>query len=114
MSLRALLVTTIAASLLVVSATAAGKLAVGIVPFDAATVVGGSAASGEVVATLLRIEMIKNVKLQPTLLPASPPNGPITIPAGQKPDVVLMGTVLNADTTASSRSANTGSLLGSG
>lgn len=90
---------------------APAKLAVGIVPFDAATVAGGSGASGETIAKLVRIEMIKNVKLQPMLLPAAPPGGPVRIPAGQKPDIILIGTVLNADTTASSRSANTGSLL---
>lgn len=112
---RALVVTAVVvASGISTRAAGEAKLAVGIVPFDAATVAGGSGASGETIAKLVRIEMIKNVKLQPTLLPAAPPGGPIRVPAGQKPDIILIGTVLNADTTASSRSANTGSLLGSG
>jgi hypothetical protein len=92
--------------------TAASKLSVGIVPFDVATVDGASVSNGEAVAKLVRIEMIKNSRLAPVLLPApAGAGGAAAKPPAPKTDVVLVGTVLSAETSGGSHSANTGGLL---
>ena len=90
---------------------AAAKLSVGIVPFDVAPVDGASVSSGEAVAKLVRIEMVKNPRLQPVLLPAPDADDPVKAPAPMT-DVVLVGTVLSADTSDSSHTASSGGLLG--
>lgn len=92
---------------------AAAKLAVGIVPFDVTTVNGAAVSSGEAMAKLLRIEMVKSAKLQPTVLPAAHSNEEAAAAgATAKSDIVVVGTVLSADTSESDRSANSGGLLG--
>jgi hypothetical protein len=92
---------------------AAAKLAVGIVPFDVATVNGATVSSGQAMAKLLRIEMVKSAKLQPTLLPVTHSNQEAaTAGATANSDIVVVGTVLSADTSESDRSANSGGLFG--
>ena len=92
---------------------AAEKLAVGIVPFDVATVGGASVGSGEALAKLVRIEMVKTAKLQPTVLPASHSNAEAA-KAGlaANSDIVVVGTVTGADASSSNRGLETGSMLG--
>jgi hypothetical protein len=96
---------------------------VGIVPFDVTAVDGaGAAEAGRVLATLVRVEMLKNRQLRPQLvtLPADarPPLGPKQAAAiGQAADVefVLLGTVLEATTTRSTNRAASalGGIVGS-
>lgn len=99
--------------LLVVYSHAAGKLAVGIVPFDVMSVSGAAVSSGEAMAKLVRIEMVKSAKLQPSVLPKASSNEEAAkAGAAANSDIVVVGTVLSADTSASNRSANSGLLGG--
>lgn len=98
---------------MIATATAAGKLAVGIVPFDVETVEGASVSSGASLAKLLRIEMIKSAKLQPALLAeAKTTEDAAKAGAAAKSDIVVVGTVLELETSGGETGANTGSLLG--
>jgi curli production assembly/transport component CsgG len=92
---------------------AAAKLAVGIVPFDVETVDGASPSSGEALAKLVRIEMIKSARLQPTVLgSAKTTEEAAKAGAAAKSDIVVVGTVLSVDTSGGETGANSGSLLG--
>ncbi len=100
------------------AAAASRQVTVGIVPFDVASVDGGGAQASTALAKLVRIEMIRNHTLRPVLL--SPPPGATTpIPDDQAvalghsahADVVLVGTVIDAETSTSTHSADTGGFL---
>jgi len=105
------------------------KLVVGIPPFDVAAVDGDSSA-GQVLSKLIRIEMTKNIRLQPVLLtevPAKPDPAADASAAGDAAaaapdaaksagpapnDVLLIGTVLAADASQNSQDVNTPSMFG--
>jgi curli biogenesis system outer membrane secretion channel CsgG len=105
-----------------VSALAAGDgpLRAGILPFDVVSVDGAQADTSTALAKLVRIEMIKGRKLTPVLLtlPSGaetpvPPDAAATIGKSATVSVVIVGTVIDASVTHSTRSASTGGLLGS-
>jgi curli production assembly/transport component CsgG len=93
----------------------AGAIVVGIAPLDVAVVEGASANSSEVLARLIRFEMLKVKGLRPDLLQLPPDVQPPLPPKkagalGRKAavDVVLVGTVLEAASSQSSHGASTG------
>jgi curli biogenesis system outer membrane secretion channel CsgG len=95
------------------NARAAGKLAVGIVPFDVETVDGAAPSSGQALAKLVRIEMIKSARLQPTLLAETKTTEDAAkAGAAANDDVVVVGTVLSVDTSGGDTGASSDSLLG--
>jgi len=120
MTCRTGIVVLASATVLTVSSpVAAQKLSVGIAPFDVVSVEGASDEASMSMAKLVRVEMIKAGRLQPQLL-TPPPDSPTPLPRDEavklgraaKVDIVLVGTVLEAGTSSSSRGANTGGLLG--
>jgi curli biogenesis system outer membrane secretion channel CsgG len=103
-----------------VVAAAPPPIRVGILPFDVVSVDSAGADASAALAKLVRIEMIKGRKLTPVLV-ALPPEATHPVPSEQAASlgkgadvgVVLVGTVVEASTSQTSRSASTGSLLGS-
>ena len=105
------------------------KLVVGIPPFDVAAVEGVDESASQVLAKLIRIELLKNPRLQPVLMPAAssddaPASSDDNAPAAERAenavktdavgavDVVLKGTVLSADVEQSSQDVSPPSLFG--
>jgi len=86
---------------------------VGIPPFDVAAV-DGDASAGQVLSKLIRIEMTKNVRLQPVLLTEVPPkpDDAATNAGAVANDVLLMGTVLAADASQSSQDVSSPGMFG--
>ena len=89
---------------------------VGIVPFDVTAAEGRQGAdAGRVLATLVRVEMLKNKQLRPQLVTLPPgvrapvaPKQAAELGATADVEFVLVGTVLEATTTRSSNRAGTG------
>ncbi|MDE3156888.1 MAG: hypothetical protein KGN76_17445 [Acidobacteriota bacterium] len=114
----ALVVSTVLAAGIAPAAAASRQLTVGIVPFDVASVDGSGEQASTALAKLVRIEMIREHALRPLLL--TPPPGAttpipddqaVTIGRAAHADVVVVGTVIDADTSTSTHSADTGGLL---
>ncbi len=107
-------------SVLGASAAAPAPIRAGILPFDVVSVDGAGPSASTALAKLIRIEMIKGRKLTPVLL-TLPPEVTHPVPSeqaatiGKSADVglVLVGTVVDASTSQTSHSANTGGLLSS-
>ena len=107
-------------SVLGASAAAPAPIRAGILPFDVVSVDGAGPSASTALAKLIRIEMIKGRKLTPVLL-TLPPDVTHPVPSeqaatiGKSADVglVLVGTVVDASTSQTSHSANTGGLLSS-
>jgi curli biogenesis system outer membrane secretion channel CsgG len=113
---------TLLALLIVLGPVAAAQAPprVGILPFDVVSVDSAGAEASAALAKLVRIEMIKGRKLTPVLvtLPAEathPVPSEQAASLGKSADVglVIVGTVIEASTSQTSRSASTGSVLGS-
>lgn len=101
-------------------AAAPAPIRVGILPFDVVSVDGAGPSASAALAKLVRIEMIKGQKLTPVLL-TLPPEAAHPVPSEQAASIgksaevglVLVGTVVDASTSQTSHSANTGGLLSS-
>lgn len=101
-------------------AAAPAPVRVGILPFDVVSVDGAGPSASAALAKLVRIEMIKGQKLTPVLL-TLPPEATHPVPSEQAASIgksaevglVLVGTVVDASTSQTSHSANTGGLLSS-
>jgi hypothetical protein len=95
------------------------RVRVGLLPFDVASVQGGTPQAAEAMAKLVRAQMISSRTLQPVLLPV--PDGaslPLTeaqiaaLAAEHDVALVVSGTILDASTTRGSNRIHTGSLGG--
>lgn len=87
-------------------------LSVGLVPFDVASTEGASTGASEALAKLVRLEMLKAKGLQPELLelPAGTqlplaPKKAAQLGRAAKADVVLVGTILDANSSHSNHGA---------
>jgi hypothetical protein len=108
------------ALLMIGSAPAADrKLVVAIPPVDTASIDGADASTSVALAKLLRIEMVKDVRLQPVLLPAADSvdgaegaAADAAAAARVHADVVLKGTILAADSDQSSKDVTSPGLFG--
>lgn len=101
------------------NASAQGRVRVGLLPFDIASVDGGTASAASTLAKLVRAEMITDKRVQPVLLdvPAD-----AKLPLSEKQlealieendlQMIVAGTVLEAETTRGSNRVSTGSLGG--
>lgn len=101
-----------------VATASAQQVSIGLLPFDVVSVTGAGYQAGENLAKLLRVEMIRGRKLRPVLLEL--PSGaklPIDASAaaqigtGAGAQLVVAGTVIEANETHSSNRANTAGLL---
>jgi hypothetical protein len=108
-----------AALVLPAAARAGDSLSAGILPFDVVSVDGATDTAARALAKLIRLEMIKTNKITPQLLTAPTSRGPVSpdqaaeLGKQASVNVVLVGTVMDANTTHSSHGANTGGLLNS-
>jgi ABC-type amino acid transport substrate-binding protein len=106
-------------ALAAVAAAAQGRARVGLIPFDVASVDGGTRQAATAMAKLVRAQMISNRTLQPVLigLPAGetlplPEDRLAALVAEHKVDLIVAGTILDASTTSGSNRISTGSLGG--
>lgn len=104
-------------ALAVVPAAAQGRARVGLIPFDVASVDGGTHQAATALAKLVRAQMITNRSMQPVLieLPAGetlplPEDRLAALAAEHKVDLIIASTVLDATTTYGSNRVSTGSL----
>lgn len=94
------------------------KPTVGILPFDVVSVAGATRQAGEGLARLVRIEMVRAKEVSPMLLerkaetkkPVDPQEA-ARIGTAAGADFVLIGAVLEAATSQSSKGANSGRLM---
>lgn len=100
------------------AALAQGRAKVGILPFDVVSVQGAASQAGQALARTTRLELAREKKVTPVLLelpqgqkhPLDPaPAAAIGKAAGV--DLVILGTVLDTNTSRSSTGANTGRVL---
>ena len=99
--------------------TAQDRVRVGLLPFDVANVDGGTSSAATALAKLVRAEMITDKRVQPVLLDV--PAG-AKLPLSEKQlaalseendlDMIVAGTVLEAETTRGSNRVSTGGLGG--
>ncbi len=110
---------TLALHLAAGAASAQERVRVGLLPFDVASVEGGTARAAEAMAKLVRAQMISSRTLQPVLLQI--PAGlklPLTeeqlaaLAVDQNVALVVAGTILDASVTRGSNRVHTGSLGG--
>ena len=107
------------ALLVTTSASAQDRARVGLLPFDIANVDGGTASAAAALAKLVRAEMITDKRVQPVLLEL--PEG-AKLPLSEKQlamlaaendlDMIVAGTVLEAQTTHGSNRVSTGGFGG--
>jgi curli biogenesis system outer membrane secretion channel CsgG len=100
-------------------AAAQTRARVGLIPFDVASVDGGTRQAATAMAKLVRAQMITSRTLQPVLieLPAGetlplPEDRLASLVAAHKLDLIVAGTILDANTTRGSNRVSTGSLGG--
>ena len=112
--------TVLALSLIASAFAADAPLRAGILPFDVVSVNGATDAAGRSLAKLVRVEMIKTHKLAPELLtPPSgassplPPAQAASLGAQSNVDIVLVGIVVDASVSQSSKGLST-SVFGTG
>jgi hypothetical protein len=103
----------------VASPSAQGRIRIGILPFDVASVDGGSASAAAALAKLVRAQMVTSRKVQPVLLemPAGarlPLSDRQIAEIAEQADVAMIvaGTVLEASTERGSNRVSTGSFGG--
>jgi hypothetical protein len=101
------------------AATAQDRTRVGLLPFDIANVDGGTASAATALAKLVRAEMITDRRVQPVLLdipegvklPLSSTQLAALVEANDL-DMIVAGTILEAETTRGSNRVSTGGLGG--
>jgi hypothetical protein len=103
----------------VASPSAQGRIRIGILPFDVASVDGGSASAAAALAKLVRAQMVTSRKVQPVLLEAPagarlPLSDRQIAEIAEQADVAMIvaGTVLEASTERGSNRVSTGSFGG--
>jgi hypothetical protein len=106
-------------ALAAVPAAAQQRARVGLIPFDVASVDGGTRQAATAMAKLVRAQMITSRTMQPVLieLPAGetlpvPEDRLAALMAEHKVGLIIAGTILDASTTYSSNRVSTGSLGG--
>lgn len=106
-------------ALAAVPAAAQGRARVGLIPFDVASVDGGTHQAATALAKLVRAQMITRRTMQPVLieLPAGetlplPEDRLAALAAEHKVDLILAGTVLDTSTSHGSNRVSTGALGG--
>jgi curli biogenesis system outer membrane secretion channel CsgG len=116
---RVLVLAVALGALATVPVAAQGRARVGLIPFDVASVDGGTRQAATAMAKLVRAQMISNRTLQPVLidLPAGetlplPEDRLAALVAEHKVDLIVAGTILDASTSYGSNRISTGSLGG--
>ena len=107
------------AVLIATSAPAQDRVRVGLLPFDIANVSGGSYTSAQALAKLVRVEMITDKRVEPVLLEL-PPGARLPLTAAQLSalaaendlEMIIAGTILDAETTRGSNRVSTRGLGG--
>ena len=99
-------------------AAAQTRARVGLIPFDVASVDGGTQQAATSMAKLVRAQMVTSRTLQPILIELAGETLPLSeerlaaLVTEHKVDLIVAGTVLDATTTQSSNRISTGSLGG--
>jgi hypothetical protein len=99
-------------------AAAQERTRVGIIPFDVASVDGGTAQAATAMAKLVRAQMVTNRALQPVLIELAGDTLPLqedrlaALAEAHKVSMIVAGTILDASTTRGSNRISTGSLGG--
>jgi hypothetical protein len=103
----------------IAQASAQDRTRVGIIPFDVASVDGGSRTAATAMAKLVRQQMVTSKALQPVLIEvAAGQSLPLSedqlaaLAAEHKVSLIVAGTILEASTTRGSNRVSTGSLGG--
>jgi len=107
------------AVLIATSTPAQDRVRVGLLPFDIANVSGGSYTSAQALAKLVRVEMITDKRVEPVLLEL-PPGARLPLTAAQLSalaaendlEMIIAGTILDAETTRGSNRVSTRGLGG--
>jgi hypothetical protein len=107
------------ALLLASGASAQDRLRVGLLPFDIANVGGGTHAAAQALAKLVRVEMITDTRVQPVLLEV-PAGARLPLSTSQLAtlavendlQMIIAGTILDAQTTRGSNRVSTRGLGG--
>jgi hypothetical protein len=107
------------AVLIATSAPAQDRVRVGLLPFDIANVSGGSYTAAQALAKLVRVEMITDKRVEPVLLEL-PPGARLPLTAAQLSalaaendlEMIIAGTILDAETTRGSNRVSTRGLGG--
>jgi len=107
------------AVLIATSAPAQDRVRVGVLPFDIANVSGGSYTAAQALAKLVRVEMITDKRVEPVLLEL-PPGARLPLTAAQLSalaaendlEMIIAGTILDAETTRGSNRVSTRGLGG--
>ena len=115
------LVLVLALSIATVSLSAQERTRVGLIPFDVASVDGGTQQAATAMAKLVRQQMISSKTVQPLLieLPADaklplPEDWLAALAAEHNVRIIVAGTILEASTTRGSNRVSTGSIPGVG
>lgn len=99
-----------------IPATAQDRTRVGIIPFDVASVDGGTQQAATAMAKLVRAQMVTNRALQPVLIELAGDTLPLpeerlaALAAEHKVSMIVAGTILEATTTRGSTRISTGSI----